>query len=759
MGAISERLPDGNIVLDVPVKLPAVLDLLIVGGGPLGTACAFRAKELGLAALVIETDDLMKRIRDYEATKPIKPDYGGGDTMEFPAGGELVNALRFPEIKKDQMVAEWKALYRKYSVPAKVGVELLQLERRSEGVWRAIAKNHYTKETDSFLAKNVVLGLGRGVPRRLDIPGDVQDLAVRLMEPRQFVGSPACVIGGGTSAAEAVIAISNAKVQSEDSSPVYWSYRGQFMPKVSQALAGDLFEVMIVNGNLRMALGSEPVAMIKRNGGDFLAICTEVTEEPSKPRQVTQLEFAKAFCVACIGADRPDALLKTLGADFIPTESGKDDRIVVSALLETCNPGVFLGGDLLSPSYAIAADFDANPAGFVVQPRRGNIKAAMRDGVLLAEIVRQRLDGKQDIRVVLASAPPVAPDEAAGRPALAASRAPVSASIPPRGPSGPGRLVALLADGTPADEFSLVLQGTTTIGRAGATITFPEDTMLSDRHAAISHGPAGLELRDLDSQNGVFVKVQEGRAVTLSSGTIIKAGRQWLVSRATNGSGEIVHYDYTGREVGRYRVPEGTTLLLGRTAPATVLDGSDSTLSRRHLSISADSGSLLLRDLGSRNGTFVKVDKRWTLQNGDLIWLGNQLLRVLTTEQEAPAPAVIEGKVAAVQPAREPPPVTPAAPPLTGASVTFGPGKTYAFGKSGTLLDLALAKRIRIKFECKVGDCGKCRVVVTSGGECLNPRSALEEKALRMVGHGEPENRLACLVTAVTCPVAVDVPK
>ena len=55
--------------------------------------------------------------------------------------------------------------------------------------------------------------------------------------------------------------------------------------------------------------------------------------------------------------------------------------------------------------------------------------------------------------------------------------------------------------------------------------------------------------------------------------------------------------------------------------------------------------------------------------------------------------------------------------------MTFGPGKTFPFGKSATLLDLALAKRVRIKYDCKVGDCGKCRVEITSGAEHLNPRT------------------------------------
>ena len=66
---------DGALVLNSPVKLPDVLDMLVVGGGPAGTATAFHAKELGLSALVIDYDDLMKRIRDYPKDKMILPDF------------------------------------------------------------------------------------------------------------------------------------------------------------------------------------------------------------------------------------------------------------------------------------------------------------------------------------------------------------------------------------------------------------------------------------------------------------------------------------------------------------------------------------------------------------------------------------------------------------------------------------------------------------------------------------------------------------
>ena len=65
--------------------------------------------------------------------------------------------------------------------------------RAADSVWQAEARNHYTKQNQTYLARQVVLGLGRGVPRRLDIPGNVQDLALRLADAQQYVGAPACV--------------------------------------------------------------------------------------------------------------------------------------------------------------------------------------------------------------------------------------------------------------------------------------------------------------------------------------------------------------------------------------------------------------------------------------------------------------------------------------------------------------------------------------------------------------------------------------
>ena len=238
-----------------------VLDILIVGGGPGGTATAFRARELGMNALVVDFDDLMKRIRDYPKAKLILPDFGGGDKMQFPKGAELVDCLHFGPIDKDDMCTTWKALYEKHEIPSQTGVELTGLDAEGDLI---VAKgwNHTDRCEAEFRTRSVVLSIGRGVPRRFDIPGNTDGIAYRLDDADKYVGEPACVIGGGTSAAEAVIAISNSKIAEKDPSPVYWSYRGDKMPRVSKALADVFFGAYMDNGNIRYHPKSDPVAVV-----------------------------------------------------------------------------------------------------------------------------------------------------------------------------------------------------------------------------------------------------------------------------------------------------------------------------------------------------------------------------------------------------------------------------------------------------------------------------------------------------------------
>ncbi|HLK16489.1 MAG TPA: FHA domain-containing protein [Fimbriimonadaceae bacterium] len=81
---------------------------------------------------------------------------------------------------------------------------------------------------------------------------------------------------------------------------------------------------------------------------------------------------------------------------------------------------------------------------------------------------------------------------------------------------------------------------------------------------------------------------------------------------------------------GAMSVPEGTTLI-GREATLGVALPDPSTLSRRHAELVRQGDSLLVRDLGSTNGTFVngrKIDADTPLNIGDAVQFGAVRFRV-----------------------------------------------------------------------------------------------------------------------------------
>jgi len=766
-----ETLADGTYVLDEPVDLPEILDLLIVGGGPAGTAAAFRAKELGLVALVIDYDDLMKRIRDYAKDKFILPHFGGGDKMKFPKGGEFVARLHFSAIDKDDMCLVWKGFYRQCGIPAQIGIELTGLERQDDGLWLVQTWNHKTKEEQTYLAKHVVIAIGRGVPRRFDIPGNTDGIGYHLDDAARYVGAPALVIGGGTSAAESVIAISNAKAEAGDPCSVYWSYRGDKMPKVSRALSGVFFEAYVGNGNIRYHPRSEPVAIVTGpDRKEYLSLRIDRKELDGRPCETSHLEFSKTYALACIGEDIPKGFLHTLGIDMATGGPKAKQRMVVTPLLESQQPNLYLIGDILSQAYLETDDFNADPSTFREIKHRGNIKSSLRDGVFVAEVIKQKLDGKQEINVVLEfeeEAAEASPEVARRKTTdsflrmVVDSEGPPPESIPKEREVTDGQafLVRMTHAGIDEDEFALVVNGVTTIGHGAADLSFPDDTMLSPNHASVSEGPEGFSLRDDGSDTGTFLRLRAGKPMPLAQNDLLRLGRQLLLLNEEEGDFFFLHYDHAGVFVQRYALSE-KTLLIGRKAPDITLEAQDRILSRRHLAVSVRKGKVFVKDLKSLNGTYLRVRDAIAIEHDDIFRVGQQIFRLALREEVSLDSATSFRVVPSTppEPVEQPVPQQEAAASATQAAVTFkGLGKTFVLSPSQTICDAAEQQKIDLNAECHAGICGSDPIRILSGGEHLSALGDEEADTLEDICGLEPGPcRLACMVKA-SGPVVVEI--
>jgi len=759
--AVLRLADDGRVILDSPVDLPDVLDLLIVGGGPTGTAAAFRAKELGITALVIEYDDLMKRIRDYAKDKLILPHFGGGNEQKFPAGGESVAELCFGPIDKDDMCAQWKEHYRRYSIPAQIGVELTGLERRDDGVWLAGCWNHRSGEEQQIAARHVAFGLGRGVPRRFDIPGNSDGIGYRLGDAADHCGRPSLVIGGGTSAAEAVIAISNAKSQADDPTPIYWSYRGERMPRVSKALGEGFFAAFVGNGNIRYLPGSEPAAIVTAaDKKEYLSLRIDRKLLADRPNESSYLEFHKEMCIACIGEDIPEALLRSCGVHMATGGKKLRKRMVVNRLLESEQPNLYLIGDILSQAYLEAETFDENPEDLREVKHRGNVKSALRDGVLVAQVVRQRLDGREEIDIAVKEVEDTKEEDESRPVSVVLPPSKVESSGPPAASAedsrveteSDARLIHRVAGGVSGDEYPLRLRGVTTIGRRDSDICFPDDTLLSERHASIMHGAEGYVLYDDASETGIYLRVPDHRFLEVADGDLLRCGRQFL-RFSLQEERSVVHFDAQGKEIGRYAVTD-KTLVLGRQSPEGSLDESDRTLSRRHVAILLRDGKVLVKDLKSANGTLLKATRPTVLEDGDSIRIGQQILTLSFDSEPAVSPEPVSEVVAAAKPQ-----TAVAAPAGDGkCSVTFTNRDTVVEVDAGTTLcEAAEANGVSINAECHSGICGSDPIRILAGAENLSPLSDGEAETLEDICDLEPGKcRLACMAK-ISGPVEVEI--
>jgi pSer/pThr/pTyr-binding forkhead associated (FHA) protein len=77
------------------------------------------------------------------------------------------------------------------------------------------------------------------------------------------------------------------------------------------------------------------------------------------------------------------------------------------------------------------------------------------------------------------------------------------------------------------------------------------------------------------------------------------------------------------RDVYHLTRPE---IILGREEGDFVFP-DDEFMSRRHVSLTSDTGRGRLEDLGSSNGTYVRLRGERALRPGDMLRMGDQLLR------------------------------------------------------------------------------------------------------------------------------------
>jgi pSer/pThr/pTyr-binding forkhead associated (FHA) protein len=204
-------------------------------------------------------------------------------------------------------------------------------------------------------------------------------------------------------------------------------------------------------------------------------------------------------------------------------------------------------------------------------------------------------------------------------------------------------LTALRADGSEAGSYHLP-GGTQLVGRDTGGI-FAGDSYLSPRHATFKQGAnPRLTVKDEASLNGVYKKLARDTPIELKPNDVFRIGQEIIrfeplgaptpspdgVERlGAPAKGYVARIALViGRDTtgNAFPVPEAG-LHLGRER-GDVLFPEDGYVSGLHCRLAWEGGRAMLTDLGSSNGTFIRLKEETDVRSGDVLLMGQQLFRV-----------------------------------------------------------------------------------------------------------------------------------
>ena len=157
----------------------------------------------------------------------------------------------------------------------------------------------------TYQTANILLAIGRmGTPRKLEVPGEEQPKVVyRLIDPEQYQHKHVLVVGGGDSALEAAITISE-----QPGTTVTLSYRseafGRVKPKNRERL-------------LQAESSNRLTVLLKSTINEIRSVTVKIELADKQ-----MLELPNDAVIVCAGGVLPTPFLKEIGV-MVETHHGK----------------------------------------------------------------------------------------------------------------------------------------------------------------------------------------------------------------------------------------------------------------------------------------------------------------------------------------------------------------------------------------------------------------------------------------------------
>jgi thioredoxin reductase (NADPH) len=286
MGLIRNAIEQGRQAMESVRKLDGLgqgsqLDVIVVGAGPAGFSASLAAMQHKLRCVTIEQDTLGGTVSHYPRGKIV---------MTAPVRLPVVGMASFRETTKEKLLSFWEQVEGKTGVKINYSERLEEVARTPTGFTVVTSRNTYQ-------TRAVLLAIGRrGTPRKLGVPGeDHEKVVYRLIDPEQFRSRHVLVVGGGDSALEAAISISE-----EPGTTVALSYRSEAFGR-AKLKNREKVDKAAAAGRLNVLLKST----VKSITPDRVTI-----EHDGK-----QIDLPNEAVIVCAGGILPTPFLKKIGIE------------------------------------------------------------------------------------------------------------------------------------------------------------------------------------------------------------------------------------------------------------------------------------------------------------------------------------------------------------------------------------------------------------------------------------------------------------
>ncbi|MCA5005291.1 YpdA family putative bacillithiol disulfide reductase [Sphingobacterium bovistauri] len=171
-----------------------VYDVLIIGAGPIGIACAIAAKNNHLSHLIVDKGCLVNSLYNYPTNMTF---FSSSERLEIE---EIPFVTTNPKPKRAEALEYYRRVHDKFNLNTKLFEEVLSYQKQGEIFHIQTSKNQYK-------ARNIIVATGfYDIPIYLNIPGeDLPKVSHYYNDPHYYAGQNVVIVGASNSSIDAAL--------------------------------------------------------------------------------------------------------------------------------------------------------------------------------------------------------------------------------------------------------------------------------------------------------------------------------------------------------------------------------------------------------------------------------------------------------------------------------------------------------------------------------------------------------------------------